>query len=130
MVGGILLKDYCPVCERRKECEREKTLNSIFLNVKNSAYEIIKKKGETSYGIGLALARITSAIIADENSVLPVSVLVEDYLGMKDLYLSLPSIVNKSGVRQVLPLKLDKEEKEHFRNSAGALKEVLKKAGF
>ncbi len=130
MIGGILLKDYCPVCGNHKECDSDNELEKIFLDVKNSAYEIIDRKGETSYGIGLAMARITSSLLGDENSVLPVSVLVNDFIGVNDVYLSLPSVLNKSGVRQALPVKLNDIEKEQFRHSAGRLKEILKKSGF
>ena len=130
MVGGILLRDYCPVCGNHRECDSDDELEKIFLDVKNSAYEIIDRKGETSYGIGLAMARITSALLGDENSILPVSVLVDDFIGVNDVYLSLPSVLNKSGVRQVLPVKLSGTEKKQFRHSAGTLKEILKKAGF
>lgn len=130
MIGGILLKDYCPFCGRHEQCEADRELESIFTDVKNSAYEIIDRKGETSYGIGLAMARITSALVNNENSILPVSVLVDDFIGVNDVYLSLPSVLNNSGVRQVLPVKLNGAEKERFRHSAGTLKEILKKSGF
>lgn len=130
MVGGSLMREYCPVCSRRSECDGENELDTIFNEVKNSAYRIIEKKGETSYGIGLALARITAAVTGDENSVLPVSVLARDYMGANDVYLGLPSIVNGRGVKQILPLELNPEEKKHLQHSAETLKAVLKKAGF
>ncbi|MFX1500802.1 MAG: hypothetical protein ACFFDH_07545 [Promethearchaeota archaeon] len=70
----------------------------MFEEVRDSAYKIIERKRETSYGIGLALARISQAIINDDNTILPVSTLIEDFYGINELYLSLPSIVNKNGV--------------------------------
>ncbi len=130
MLGGILLRDYCPVCGRHDKCEADKELHDLFLEVKNSAYKIIDYKGETSYGIGLAMARITSALLGDENSILPVSVLVNDFIGIDDVYMGLPTILNRSGVKQVLPVKLNDTEKEQFRHSAWTLKEILKKSGF
>ncbi len=129
MIGGILFEEYCPMCSRYKSCSHGDILNNIFLEVKNSAYEIIEKKGETSHGIGLALVRITRAILHNENAILPVSSLVDGYLGIKDIYLSLPSIVNKDGVKQVLEIKLDKEEEQSFQNSASAIKKVIKEVG-
>jgi len=125
MIGGILFKEYCPMCSRYKSCSSHKMLENIFLEVKNSAYEIIEKKGETSYGIGLALVRITRAILHDENAILPVSSLLNGYLGIKDVYLSLPAIVNKNGVKQVLNIKLSEEEEQAFKNSADAIKRVI-----
>ena len=94
-----------------------------------AAYEIIKRKGETSYGIGLALVRITRAILKDENSVLPVSNLVNGYLGIKDVYLSMPAIVNKRGVKEVLNIKLDKKEEQLLINSAKVLKKIISDSG-
>lgn len=129
MIGGVLLDDYCPVCERRSICSREKDLNEIFARVRDSAYKIIEKKGETSYGIGAALVRITKAIINNENSVLPVSLFVDDYLGVDDVYLSLPAIINKDGIRQALKLRLNQEEEEAFRQSSNKLKKIIKEIG-
>ncbi|MDD5454958.1 MAG: L-lactate dehydrogenase [Candidatus Ratteibacteria bacterium] len=126
MIGGILFKEYCPMCSKRDSCPHNKQLNDIFFEVKNSAYEIIEKKGETSHGIGLALVRITRAILHDENAILPVSSLIDGYLGINEMYLSLPSIVNKNGVQQVLWIKLVPEEEQAFKTSAEAIKKVIK----
>jgi len=129
MIGGVLFSDYCSVCKKNKGCKHNEEMEKIFLEVKNSAYKIIERKGETSYGIGLALTRITQAILKDENAVLPVSSLVKGYLGVKDVYLSLPAIVHKTGIREILELELNAQEKEYFKNSAAAIKSVIKQAG-
>jgi L-lactate dehydrogenase len=129
MIGGMLFDDYCPTCKNYDKCDRKKVLTGIFDEVKNSAYEIIEKKGETSYGIGLAMVRITQAILNDENAVLPVSSLVDDYLGIQDIYLSRPTIVNRQGVREVLQIELSDEEEEAFKKSASSLKKIIKDIG-
>jgi L-lactate dehydrogenase len=129
MIGGVLFKEYCSICSNSKLCHRQDYFKSIFDEVKNSAYQIIDKKGETSYGIGLALARITQAILNDENAILPVSSLVEDYLGVRDVFLSLPAIVNRSGIKGVLRLDLDQSEQEAFKNSAAAVRKVIRESG-
>lgn len=129
MIGGVLLSDYCLICEHRRSCKHDEALNNIFTEVRDSAYKIIEKKGETSYGIGLALVRITQAIIHNENAVLPVSSLAEGYMGVNDIYLSLPAIVNKEGVRTVLNIELDEKEKQAFMNSADKLKGIIKEIG-
>ncbi len=129
MIGGLLFKDYCPICRKYKTCNMEKELKDIFKNVKNSAYEIINKKGETSYGIGLSLARITRAIINDENTILPVSTLVDDYFGLNDLYFSLPAVVNGSGLRETIKLKVSEEEKNKLVSSGEVLKKVIIDSG-
>lgn len=129
MIGGILFKDYCYICKKSATCQHDKELNKVFTEVKDSAYEIIERKQETSYGIGLALVRITQAIINDENAILPVSSLVENYLGIDDVYLSLPSVINKEGVREVLKIELNPQEKQAFKNSADAIRRVIRETG-
>jgi len=129
MIGGVLFKDYCYICKKSATCQHDKELHKIFTEVKDSAYEIIERKQETSYGIGLALVRITQAIMNDENAILPVSSLVEDYLGINDVYLSLPSVINKEGVREVLKIELNPQEQEELKNSAEVIKKVIKEAG-
>lgn len=125
-IGGVLFKNYCSTCGSKKTCHPEEELAEIFSEVRDSAGKIIEKKGETSYGIGLSLVRITQAILHDENAVLPVSSLIADYLDMRDLYLSLPAVVGKKGIREVLKLDFTKEEAAALKKSATALKEVIK----
>lgn len=127
-IGGMVLSKYCPTC--KKDCNRERELDAIFKKVKTAAYEIIKSKGATYYAIALALVRIVEAILRDENSVLPVSTLIEDYYGVDDVCLSIPCLVNKKGVERFLRLNLSREEQELFKSSANSLKEVINKAGF
>ena len=130
MIGGMELEGYCSVCGKCEASQRIQKLQSIFEEVKSSAYKIIEGKGETSYGIGLAMARIAQSIVHDENSVLPVSCLVDGFLGQKDLYISLPAIVNKKGVRDIITLKLNETEEKAFKASAAAVRAVLKEIGF
>ncbi len=129
MIGGIHFKNYWLKCNNSFDYKDDDALQEIFAEVRNSAYKIIERKGETSYGIGLALVRITEAIINDENAILPVSCLVNDYCGINDVYLSLPSIVNKKGVESVLNIELDGNEQNLLKNSAIVLKRVIKKVG-
>lgn len=129
MIGGVLFKDYCYICKRAATCQRDEELSKIFAEVRDSAYEIIERKQETSYGIGLALVRITQAIMNDENAILPVSSLVENYLGIDDIYLSLPAVINKEGVREVLKIELNPQEKQAFKNSADAIRRVIRETG-
>ena len=128
-VGGVLFKSYCSMCGNSHVCRQEEELEKIFSEVRDSAYKIIEKKGETSYGIGLSLVRITQAILHDENAVLPVSSLITDYLDMRDVYLSLPAVVNKNGVRELLKLEFAKKEEKALKKSADAIKEVIKEVG-
>jgi len=127
MIGGVLFKDYCYICDGKYNCLGDKELKKIFVEVRDSAYKIIERKGETSYGIGLALVRITEAILNNENAILPVSSLIKGYLGIEDVYLNLPAVINRDGVREILKIELSSEEKQAFINSAKSLKEIIKK---
>jgi len=126
MIGGVLMREYCPLCGR---CQGGKPLFDIFNQVRDSAYKIIELKGETSYGIGLAMTRISQAILKDENSILPVSCLVNDFYGISDVYLSLPAVLNRSGVARKILLKLDKKEQEFLKKSAEKIKQGIKSTG-
>lgn len=99
----------------------------IFEDTKNAAYEIIDAKGSTSYAIALALDRIVSSILLNESAVLSVSTLLDNFNGMSDVYLGVPSIVDRSGVRRVLDLPLNEEETALFQQSANKLKAEITK---
>ncbi|GGA25463.1 L-lactate dehydrogenase [Paenibacillus physcomitrellae] len=103
----------------------EEDKEDIFNRTKNAAYEIINAKGSTSYAIALALDRIIVSILQDEGSVLNVSTLLKDYNGVSDVYLGVPCIVDRSGVREVLDIELNEEELERFQASAHKLKEQI-----
>lgn len=125
-IGGMKIEKYCPMCKNFGNCGHEKELEKLFDEVKNAAYEIIEAKGATSYAIALALVRITEVILRDENSVLPVSILMKDYYGINDVCLSLPAIVNRGGVERVLRLELSAKEQAQFKHSARTLKGIIK----
>lgn len=122
-IAGISFRQYCPVCRRKcSENEREE----IFNQVKNAAYEIIKRKGATYFAIGLALVRIVGSILRDENSVLTVSTLVDGYYDISDVCLSIPVILNRNGVSKTLKIALDESEIRKLQASATVLKDVIK----
>ena len=90
--------------------------------VRNMAYEIIKLKGNTSYGIGMVTTRITNAILGDENAILTIS----SYDSENDLFIGYPTIVNQKGALKRLDFPLSSEEKEKYQHSLNTLKEVIK----
>lgn len=96
--------------------------DAIFQETREAAYQIINAKGATYYAIALALDRICAAILRNESSVLTVSTLLNNQYGVDDVYLGVPCIVDHSGVRRVLDLELDQEEKNLIRKSADTLK--------
>src|SRR5690606_33041030 len=89
----------------------EATKEEVFVNTRDAAYQIIESKGATYYAIALALDRIVTAILRNESAVLNVSTLLNDYRGVSDVYLGVPCIVDRTGIREVMNITLSDEEK-------------------
>lgn len=104
----------------------KKAMNKIFLETKNAAYEIIAKKGATYYAIGLGVARIVKAILSDQNAVLALSGYLKNYHGVSDVCLSVPTIVNRNGIKEQIVLPLNSLEKKQLRKSASLMKSIIK----
>lgn len=104
-------------------------MRDIAVDVKESAYEIIKAKKATYYGIGMVLARLTRAILFDENSIFTVSTYLKGEYGEKEIYAGVPSVVNRNGVREVLEMKLSQEEQKQFHTSCEILREMKEEIG-
>ena len=105
-----------------KEFFKDEELDEIENDVRNAAYEIINRKGATYYGIGMAMVRITNAILGNENTIIPLSVYDEE----NDIYVGLPAILNKDGVERRVYLKLTKEEEDKLQKSIDIIKENIK----
>jgi len=121
-VSGLDLKDYFPICDN---CGRYEDLYGIYDYVKNSAYEIIRGKGATYYAIAQATLRIVTSIIKDQNTILPVSTLVDGHYGLEDLCISVPAVIGKKGITHVLDIPLNDDENRRLRASAETLKDVI-----
>ena len=91
--------------------------------VRTSAYKIIEAKNATYYGIGMAITRIVKAILGDENSVLTVSAKLSGEYGGNDVFIGVPSIIGRNGVKELLELSLTQEEMEKFNRSRSVLAE-------
>jgi L-lactate dehydrogenase len=97
--------------------------------VKNAAYKVIEGKGATNFAIGLSAARIVEAVLRDEGVVLPVSSVLTNYLGVSDVALSVPTIVNRQGASRTIEVRMSDEELEKFRNSAATLRKSIEVLG-
>jgi L-lactate dehydrogenase len=97
----------------------------LFDRVKNAGYEILKRKGSTSYAIGLAATEIVKAILHGQERVLTVSSLVNDFYGIRDVCLSLPSVVNERGIIKTVNLKLNNTEQQQLIHSAKILRDIF-----
>ena len=96
-------------------------LDNICDNVRNAAYDIIERKGNTCYGIGVCLVRITNAILGDENVIISVSAYDKD----NDIYISTPAIISKNGVTKKLYISFNEEEKEKMQHSVDVIKSAI-----
>jgi len=121
-IGGVRLQEFAPLKNRSYNQEE---MDRLFLEVRDAAYEIIKRKGSTYYAIGLGLLSIVEAIVGDHRSVLSVSTLMTGQYGVRDICLSLPCVVGANGVEEVLTLNLNQEEENGFRSSAAKLRLTL-----
>lgn len=101
-------------------------LKKIHDGVWKAAYEIIEKKKATYYGIGMALTRLVKAVLNDENSILTISSYLDHEYGQNGIYIGVPAIINKNGVKELLELKLNKEDQEKFDHSCEIMKENIK----
>ena len=120
-VSGVDLDHFC---ELQEITDYQKVLELIYKNVRDSAYEIIDRKGATYYGIAASVARIAHCIVRDERSVMPVSVNLQGLYGVEDLCMSVPAVVGRDGAEKVLEIEMSQEERSAFQKSAQTLKEV------
>ena len=121
-ISGVPLNRFC---EMRGHFHHEEARHAIAESVKNSAYEIIKRKGATYYGIAMSVKKICEAVVRDEKSVMPVSSIQHGEFGINNVALSLPVIVGKNGVEGIVPISLSNEEQNKLKESAEILRKVI-----
>lgn len=121
-VAGIHINHFC---ELRGHFNHQEAMERLAQQVRDSAYEIIERKGATYYGVAVAVKRIATVIVKNEHAVLPISSLMQGEFGLNDICLSIPTVVGSQGVEKVVDIYLNNEENEKLQESAKALKEVL-----
>ncbi len=124
--GGMNTLSCCEICDRSCSKADQKKIGE---QVRNSAYHVIEAKGATNFAVGLALVRIATAIIRNENSVLTVSTLLDGQYGITDVCLSLPVILNNNGLDRYICPELSGGELQQLRASADAIRNVQRQAG-
>ena len=123
--------EHCYVgCKKLTDIAKDRNqtledLEQIRDDVKNAAYEIIEKKKATYYGIGMALTRLVTAILNDEQSILTVSAYLNGEYNEKDIYVGVPAIITSKGVRELLELPLSEKDQEKLSNSCKILRETI-----
>jgi len=122
-IAGINIDEYCPVCGKCAEWKIQRQL--IEQQVRDSAYHIINYKGSTQFAVGLALVRITGAILRSQNTILSVSTLLESEFGIKDVCLSVPCVVSDKGIMRIIESPLVSSELAALSNSAAVLRKAI-----
>lgn len=109
-----------------KENEKDiKDLDKIYSNVQQAAYEIINKKRATYYGIGISLTRLVKAILDDENAIMPISTYQSGEYGQEGLFIGVPAVINRKGIKEIVKLELEKKDQEKFDYSCEIIAKTL-----
>ncbi|MGA8048259.1 MAG: L-lactate dehydrogenase [Dermatophilaceae bacterium] len=125
-IGGVPLLQWEKQTGRLGAVRRE----AIADRVVNAAYEVISGKGATNYAVGLAGARIVESIRRDERRVLPISTLLQDWHGITDVCMSVPTLVGAAGAGQRLLVPVDDDELARLTASAEAIRGQARRLGF
>ena len=115
-----------PIKDVIRDCNKPiSELDKIHQNVVNAAYEIIEKKKATYYGIGMSLSKLVKSVLDNDNSILTVSTYLKNgQYGQDDIFIGVPAIINKNGVRELLMLDLSPDEQEKLNASCKIIKEM------
>lgn len=125
-IGGVPLLEW----ERMTGLLGESTRDAIADEVVNAAYEVIAGKGATNHAIGLAGTEIIEAILRDEHRVMPVSALLDDWYGIKDVCMAVPTVVDRQGAGRNLRQPLQDGELGAMHDSAQVIRDTLTRLGF
>ncbi|QIK69263.1 L-lactate dehydrogenase [Erysipelothrix sp. HDW6C] len=121
-IAGLTIEQYCANMDIEFS---ESMRDQITEDVKTAAYKIIDWKGYTNYAVALAVTRIVKAILRDEKSILTVSSLLQGDYGIEDVYISVPTIVGRNGVRHTVEVPYSSNEVAALQESAQMLKEII-----
>ena len=123
-IAGMRLREFCAAQGRDYD---QAAMDQIFVQTRDAAYEIIKRKGATYFAVAAGLMRIVEAILRNQRTVLSVSTLTGGYYGLDDICFSLPTVVAREGAVKKLRLELSSSEVEALRRSAGVLRQTWSK---
>lgn len=121
-ISGVDLNSFC---EGESHLLSRDDLQKLFVEVRDAAYGIIRAKGATYYAIAEAVRRIVTAIVRDEDAILPVSVLANGHYGLGEICISLPAVVGRSGIMRVLDMPLSPKEEQLLHASAAKITDAL-----
>lgn len=124
-VSGVPLSDFFALRGMQGIGDLEASQKDIADDVKNAAYKIIEKKHATYYGIAASVVRLCRAVLKDEKCVLPISTCLHGEYGISGVSLSVPAIVGRNGIEELVPVLLSEQERDDLLKSANILKKSL-----
>lgn len=117
-IGGKQVDDVLQDnADRTKNVTKEDLLKKTI----QAGWEIFNRKGNTCYGIAASTTAIVKSILFNENRIYPVSVCLNGLYGLDDVFLSMPTIIDKTGAREIVEIKLKEEEEAALKKSASVL---------
>jgi L-lactate dehydrogenase len=126
-LGQILVTRYAPPGGSPLDAAARDRINRAVIT---AGKEVIQRKGATFYAVSLSVARIIEAILDDEKSLITVSSYIERFGDVSDVCLSLPAVLGREGIRELLPIVLDEAESRQLAMSATALRDMLRTIGY
>ena len=117
-IGGRKIDEFL---SEDKHCDMGAIHNEVLNQTINSGWEIWSRKGNTSFGIASSTAAMVKSLLSDNAVVLPVSSLLTGQFGIDGVYLSIPCVIDHTGIRQALEPNIADKELEALRKSADLL---------
>lgn len=124
-IGGKNIRDYI---KEKPDILGKLDLDHIEKRTAKAAYEIIEGKGCTEFGIGVGLTEIVKTIFHDEKKILPSTTLLDGEYEQTDVFASVPVIIGRDGIEEIVEIELTNEEREKFNNSCKIIKSYIKRA--
>ena len=120
-------KSFTDIIADNAELVGDVDLDEIVYKTTQEGWEIYNRKGTTYYGIASACVGIIKAVLYDENSIIPVSTLLEGEYGQTGIFAGVPAVLNRSGVFDILEIHMTATEEEKFQHSANVIREYTAK---
>ena len=99
--------------------------NDLFTRTKGSGAEVIRKKGGAGFAVGVAIGDVIEALVLDSQRVLPISSVQDGCYGIRDVALSVPTVVGRAGVVATHEIELWPKEVQGIRNSGQVLRQTV-----
>lgn len=123
-IGG---KDFFNIIEDNRQRLAGINLDAMVHETAAAGWEILQRKGNTSYGIATTAVGIIKAVLQNENKVIPVSTLLDGEYGEKGVFAGVPAILNRSGVKEVVEVRMTPEELARFKQSVAVIRKFSEK---